>query len=138
MRARAFAIIATACALAASLCGCVERRIWIESSPPGALVWLNGRELGRAPVNVEFLHEGTYDVRLELEGHEPLVCGATTDGPIWDQAPLDLFAEVLPVDARNETRWIFKLAPRDDSEPALLERAGALRSRLAGGGTDAR
>ncbi|MFM7133207.1 MAG: hypothetical protein ACKO0W_02710, partial [Planctomycetota bacterium] len=70
-------------------------------------------------------------------------CGATTEGPIWDQAPLDLFAEVLPVDARNETRWIFKLSPRDDSEPALLERAGALRSRLSGdapsgGGTDAR
>lgn len=117
----------------ALLGGCVERRIWIESSPPGARVWLNGSELGRTPVDVSFTHEGTYDVRLELEGHEPLICGATTDGPIWDQPPLDFFAEVLPVDARNETRWIFKLSPRDDSESALVERAKVLRDRLTEG-----
>lgn len=122
-------ILTTAIA-ASALTGCVERRISIETDPPGALVWVNDRQAGRTPVSVAFTHEGTYDLRIEKEGYEPLVTPATTDGPIWDTVPLDFFAEVLPVRARNETRWMFTLAPRDDSEEALLSRAAALRARL--------
>jgi hypothetical protein len=113
-----------------ALTGCVERRISIETDPPGAIVWVNDREAGRTPVSVSFTHEGTYDLRIEKEGYEPLVTPATTDGPIWDTVPLDFFAEILPVRARNETRWMFTLAPRDDSEEALVSRAAALRAKL--------
>jgi hypothetical protein len=115
-----------------ALSGCVERRISIETDPPGALVWVNDRQAGRTPVSVAFTHEGTYDLRLEKEGFEPLVTPATTEGPIWDAGPLDFFAEILPVRARNETRWVFTLAPRDDSEEALVSRAAELRGRLSG------
>jgi hypothetical protein len=115
-----------------ALSGCVERRISIETDPPGALVWVNDRQAGRTPVSVAFTHEGTYDLRLEKEGYEPLVTPATTEGPIWDAVPLDFFAEILPVRARNETRWVFTLAPRDDSEEALVSRAAELRGRLSG------
>lgn len=113
-----------------ALSGCVERRISIETDPPGALVWVNDRQAGRTPVSVAFTHEGTYDLRLEKEGYEPLVTPATTEGPIWDAVPLDFFAEILPVRARNETRWVFTLSPRDDSEEALVSRAAELRGRL--------
>lgn len=119
--------------LAAFLAGCVERRVSIETDPPGALVWINDRQVGRSPVGVEIVHDGVYDLRLEKEGYEPLVTPATAEGPLWDTVPLDFFAEILPVDARRETRWVFTLAPRDDSEAALVDRAEALRGRLGRG-----
>ena len=119
--------------LAPSVVGasCVERRVWIETDPPGALVWINDAQAGRTPVDVEFTHHGTYDLRIEKEGFEPLLTAATTEGPLWDTAPIDFVVEVLPVRARSETRWKFALVPRDDSEEALLGRAAALRDRLA-------
>lgn len=111
-----------------ALCvGCVERRIWIDSDPPGALVWVNDAQLGRTPVDVGILHEGVYDVRIEKDGFEPIVTGATVDGPLWDQFPIDFVVEVLPIDAKSATRWKFLLTRRDDSESKLLERAEALR-----------
>ncbi len=127
------ATILTPVVVVLALSGCVERRISIETDPPGALVWVNDRQAGRTPVSVAFTHEGTYDLRLEKEGYEPLVTPATTEGPIWDAVPLDFFAEILPVRARNETRWVFTLSPRDDSEEALVSRAEELRARLGGG-----
>ncbi len=112
--------------------GCVERRIWIDTEPQGALVWINDAQAGRTPVDVAITHEGTYDLRIEKEGYEPLVTPATTSGPIWDTVPLDLIVEILPINARNETRWKFTLVRRDDSENALVDRATGLRDRLRG------
>ncbi len=110
--------------------GCVERRVWIETDPPGALVWLNDTQVGRSPVDVSITHHGIYDVRIEKEGYEPLVTSADTDGPIWDTVPLDFFVEILPIDAKCDARWKFLLSPRDDSEVALVGRATDLRDRL--------
>jgi hypothetical protein len=115
-----------------ALGGCVERRIWIDTEPQGALVWVNDAQVGRTPVDLAITHEGTYDLRIEKEGYEPLVTPATTDGPIWDTVPLDLIVEILPINARNETRWKFTLVQRDDSENALVDRATGLRDRLRG------
>ena len=116
----------------ASLAGCVERRVSIETDPPGALVWINDVQVGRSPVGVEIVDDGVYDLRLEKEGYEPLVTPATAKGPLWDAVPFDFFAEILPIDARRETRWVFTLTPRDDSEGALMGRAEALRGRMKG------
>lgn len=117
--------------LAAIACtGCVERRVWIDTDPPGALVWLNDAQLGRTPVDVAITHDGTYDLRIEKEGYEPVVTGATVDGPLWDKPPFDFVCEILPIDARHHTRWRFTLRERDDSEAALHERADAMRGRM--------
>ena len=124
------AIASSACAL---LVGCVERRVWIDTEPPGALVWLNDSQLGRSPVDVGITHDGVYDLRIEKEGYEPIVTPATVDGPAWDQVPLDFVVEILPIDARSHTHWKFTLQKRDDSEAALVGRAGALREKLRTG-----
>jgi len=126
MRA-AFTAIA-ACSVA--LGGCVERRLFIDTDPPGALVWLNDAQLGRTPVDVRIVHDGTYDLRIEKEGFEPVVTGAKVQGPLLDVVPLDLVVEVLPTDVRYETRFKLSLRPRDDSEAALLERAEGMRESL--------
>ncbi|MFM7260882.1 MAG: PEGA domain-containing protein [bacterium] len=110
--------------------GCVERRVWIETDPPGALVWLNDTQVGRSPVGVSITHHGIYDVRIEKEGFEPLLTSADSEGPLWDTVPLDFFAEILPIDAKCEKGWKFTLSPRDDSEVALVGRATDLRDRL--------
>ena len=118
------------CACAASLAGCVERRLFIDSDPPGALVWLNDAQLGRTPVDVRIVHDGTYDLRLEKEGYEPAVMGAKVEGPLLDAVPLDLVVELLPTNTRYETQWKIALKQRNDSEAALVERAESMRESL--------
>jgi hypothetical protein len=123
-------LLPVVCAPLLLLVGCVERRVWIDTDPPGALVWLNDAQIGRTPVDVGIVHDGTYDLRIEKAGYEPIVTGADVNGPLWDQPPFDFLAEVLPVDARNHTRWRFVLRARDESDAALTERAAAFRARM--------
>ncbi len=116
------------CSLLAT--GCVRRTILITSEPPGALVWLNDREIGRTPVDVDFLYYGRYDVRLVHEAYEPLLGSGLATAPWWDTIGLDLVAELLPIELRSETVWHYDLEPKDDDPDALLRRAGELRSRV--------
>ena len=60
------------CLSIATASGCVERRYTIRSDPPGALVVVNGDEIGPAPVSRNFIFYGYRDIRLQREGYEPL------------------------------------------------------------------
>jgi hypothetical protein len=115
--------------------GCVQRTITITSEPPGALVWLNDREIGRTPVDVEFLHYGTYDVRLQLAGHEPLMTRGDAMPPWWDNVGLDFFAEMVP-GARSDVAWHYVLAPAANDPEALVQRANDLRAKALEGMTE--
>jgi len=125
-------------ALAVPLAGCVERRIRVTSEPAGALVWINDHEVGRTPVETTFKYHGAYDVRLELEGYEPLETRADAVAPWYEYPGPDLVAEVLPFIVRNTQRWHFELeeSPErrlgaDELESELLERADELRGQTA-------
>ncbi|TVQ62193.1 MAG: PEGA domain-containing protein [Phycisphaerales bacterium] len=122
---------------ALSLAGCVDRRLVITSEPSGARVWVNDLEVGRTPTETAFKFHGVYDVRLELEDHEPKWTSRKTRTPIYEYPPLDLLAEALPLRFRNHQKWHFELEPsleraqpRDELEADLLERAGELRDRV--------
>jgi hypothetical protein len=110
--------------------GCVRRTITVTTEPPGALCWLNGAEVGRTPVTVDFLHYGEYDVQLVREGYEPLLTSGKANAPLWDIVPVDLAAELWPGESHADIRWHYVLAPREDDRPALLDRAQALREKL--------
>jgi hypothetical protein len=112
--------------------GCVQRTISITSEPPGALVWLNDREVGRTPVDVEFLYYGTYDVRLAMEGYEPLMTRGDAMPPWWDNVGLDFFAEMVP-GAKSDIGWHYQLQPADDDPQKLVDRAQELRARALEG-----
>lgn len=119
------------------LAGCIERRIEITSEPSGALVWVNDQQVGRTPTQAAFKYHGVYDVRLQLDGFEPLVTEAEASPPIYEHAPLDLFAEMAPAQIENVQRWHFVLEPaletrqsREELEAGLLERAGEMRREL--------
>lgn len=124
-------------ALALFQAGCLERRVRVESEPPGALVTINDVEIGRTPVEADFTYYGEYDVRLELDGHEPLRTRAKARSPIYEYPPFDLVATAIPARIENVTRWQFKLEKAlEDREPAdvfeknLMERARATRDQL--------
>ena len=134
----------TAPALAALLCaaatllapGCARRTISITSEPPGALVWINDQEVGRTPVSTDFRYYGTYDVRLRLNGYEPLRTSAKADAPLYEFPPIDLAAEAAGTETR--VHWHFVLQPAVEStlsgealDSELISRANQLRSDAA-------
>ena len=59
-----------------------------------------------------------------------LYTGGWGDGGAWENPPLDFFAEIWPGKVLSETLFHFDLVTRDDSEPALLDRATMLRDRI--------
>jgi hypothetical protein len=111
--------------------GCVRRTLHIESEPAGAVVWLNDREIGRTPVDVDFAHYGTYDLRMSLEGYEPLWVDAVAAAPWWDTVGVDLAAELLPANLHSEVFWSYQLQPVVIEQEPLMDRARDLRTRLA-------
>src|SRR5262249_19124479 len=54
----------------AGLNGCVGRRYTIRTNPPGALVVVNGEEIGRTPVSRNFTYYGDRDINLMLDGYQ--------------------------------------------------------------------
>ncbi len=120
----------------AAFFGCVRRTVEITSTPPGALVLLNDREVGRTPLTTEILYYGTYDVQLRLEGHEPINGSAEAKAPAWDWIGPDLVAELIPVDFTSRNAWHFTMAPIDLDPAAVLLRKGASVAHDRRGGDD--
>ena len=112
--------------------GCVRRTIRISSEPPGALVWLNHREIGRTPVEVEFTHYGTYDLLIKKDGWEPMIGPMPMGFRIRGTPGIDLALEVLPIHTQDLVEWHIDLVPRDNDHAALLERASVLRAEAGG------
>lgn len=110
--------------------GCVRRTVTITTEPPGALVWLNDREVGRSPIEIDFDYYGTYDVRLERDGYEPMMTSGHASAPLWETVGLDLLAELTPITLRARIAWHYVLEPLDDDRETLVERARDLRQRL--------
>ncbi len=122
---------------AAVIGGCIERKISITSEPPGAICWVNDVEVGRTPCETDFTFYGEYDVRLRLEGYEPLRTHASAEAPLHEYPPFDFFATIAPFDFEHTVAWHFVLekSPEAVKDPAqaegeLMERARELRDRL--------
>ena len=109
--------------------GSVRRTIIIESKPSGALVWLNDNEVGRTPTEVPFTWYGTYSVRLEHEGYEPLISTGKIRAPFYQWLVLDLPFETIIPGTRHDTHYLYyTLKPAEPADPKeLLNRAEAMR-----------
>lgn len=101
----------------------------ITTEPSGALLWLNDREVGRTPVEVDFDYYGTYDVRLEQDGYEPMMTSGKADAPWWDTVVLDLFAEAVPGTLTSRVEWHYVMQPVDEDRERLIDRAHRLREK---------
>jgi len=117
---------------AALVSGCVERTITVYSNPPGALVYLNDREIGRTPVTRDFTWYGIYDVTLRKDGYQALKTQQTVICPIYELVPLDIIAEMMPVIRFHDDKYfsysLQPLPPTDES--ALMRRALEMKGEL--------
>jgi hypothetical protein len=111
--------------------GCVRRSLTVKSDPPGALVHLNGTEVGRTPMTRDFTWYGTYDVVLRKEGYETLKTEGKVIAPWWQWIPTDLFAELLPLHDRRELSYRMKPHVQETVDPQeLLSRAERMETKL--------
>jgi hypothetical protein len=113
------------------LAGCAERSLTVNSDPSGALVYLNGQEIGRTPLKHNFTFYGDYDVVLRKEGYETLKTSRVLKAPIDETPPLDLFRELFG--ARHRAEWTFTLTPASPAAvetTGLLDRANQLKGEL--------
>lgn len=121
--------------------GCVDRMLIIRSDPPGARVFVDGRDLGTTPTEVPFEHYGTREVMVRMEEIElrgeralaPQTRMVEVSAPWYQWFPFDLFSEFLYpgtiVDAREV---MFTLEPHDadDLGERFREKARARGIRL--------
>lgn len=125
-------VIIIVMAMSLWFCGCVERIISIKSTPPGAVVWLNGQEAGTTPMNTSFTWYGQYDVTLRKQGYQTLKTSKKIDPPLYQWPIIDLVAEcLLPITFVDSHEWEFQLSQQSPPEvDVLIERAQSLKSQV--------
>ena len=129
MIARTAAIIACA-----AISGCTSRTIVVTSDPPGALVTLNGVEVGATPVEVGFRYYGQYDLRMRKEGYQPLTAAPWANAPWYEYPPIDFL--LLPFPLETRVKWHYQLEPasvEQDASDALIERGQQMRRAMSPG-----
>lgn len=101
----------------------------IVSDPPGALVMLEGREIGYTPVSVDFTYYGTRELTLVKDGYETLTVNQPVAKPWYQQPVVEFFADNFTpghVTDRHQFRYAMqpqRLIPND----VLLQRGERLR-----------
>ena len=117
--------------LALLLTGCVRRTMDIKSDPPGALVYMNGEEIGRTPIERDFTWYGTYDVQVRKEGYQTVKTHTKVIAPWWQWVPFDLFAELFPVTDRHQLHYALTPASTQPADPQeMLSRSSEMEAQL--------
>jgi hypothetical protein len=101
----------------------------IRSNPPGALVFVDDREIGVTPVSTEFTYYGTRKLQLFKDGFETVTAKQKLSLPWYQIFPLDFITENLwPFEIRDERYVDFQLLPQQIvPNEQLLDRAQTLR-----------
>lgn len=112
--------------------GCVRRRMTIRSSPPGALVFVDGQEIGRTPVATPFIYYGTRNLRLVKDGYETISVNQPFRAPWYQVPPLDFVSEnMVPHELRDERVVDFEMVPLANvSMDDVLIHADQLRAEV--------
>ena len=98
--------------LAVAVCGCVRRRLYVNSNPPGALVYVDNEQIGTTPCAVDFTYYGTREIRLVKPGYETLTVNQPIPTPWYQFPPLDFVSEnLVPYKIRDNRSVVFNLAP---------------------------
>lgn len=110
--------------------GCMHRRMTIRSDPPGALVLVDGEEIGTTPVGYDYTYYGTRNITLIKDGYQTLTTPVTLSPPWYQVPPLDFFSDNFAMRKINDwreqtfTMQPEMLVPTDQ----LRDRANAFRS----------
>ena len=114
------------------VCGCVQRKLTINTQPQGALVVLNDEEIGISPVTVNFNWYGDYNVRISKEGFETLKTHRKLKKPWYDDFPFDIWAQLLnPKTIKDSYEWSFALEEKSyPTREKLISAAQQLKQQL--------
>jgi hypothetical protein len=111
--------------------GCVRRTLTVTTEPPGALVYLNGVEAGRSPIERDFVFYGTYDIAVRKEGYETLKTQGKVIAPWWQWVPFDFVAEFLPLhDRQTLTYTLYPISAGAVDPNKMLGRAEEFGTHL--------
>lgn len=119
--------------------GCVSRRLMVQSNPPGALVLVEGKEVGYTPTAIDFTYYGTREITLIKDGYETLTVLQKVPTP-WYQIPgVDFFSDnLLPYRIADRHSFAYTMNPlrQEDITPnrGVIDRAQMLRSEAQIGG----
>jgi hypothetical protein len=104
-----------------------DKRLWIESDPPGAAVRLDHVLVGTTPYEMEFVHYGTHRLDVDLVGYEPYSRELLVPAPWYARFPIDIVTEVLlPIGWKDHKVAQVTLVPIEGQMgPERLERIRA-------------
>lgn len=110
--------------------GCVHRRMTIRSIPSGALVKVDGEEIGYTPASVDFTYYGTREITLTKDGYETQTVMQKVRTPWYQVFPLDAVSDnLLPFEVTNRHDFTYQLQPKVVvPTEELLNRGNLLRS----------
>jgi len=113
------------------LAGCINRTMHIETDPPGAVVWVDGDEYGKTPVDVHFTSYGSREVFLQMPDHATKREVVKLRAPWYAWFPVDFAADVLcPFTLQDRQSFAFTMEPLPPADVKALEgRAGAFREK---------
>jgi len=120
-------------ALAVLACeGCVRRKLTITSRPPGARVFVNDRQIGVTPVEMDFTYYAAQEIRLKKDGYKTVVIHKQLDTPYYQWIGFDFVSEnLIPADIEDQHDVGVALVPYGEPDSdGLLERAEAAKARV--------
>jgi hypothetical protein len=117
-------------ALALALTGCVSRKLFIHSEPPGAAVMLDGRRVGTTPWEGDFGSYGARQVELEKPGYVRRIETIEIEMPWWQYPVLDFVTDLLlPWTLSDDRLFRWDLQPIDP-EAGTWDDARAAQKRM--------
>ena len=108
----------------------MHRRLTIRSDPPGALVRLEGEDIGYTPVSIDYTYYGTREITLLKDGYETRTVMQPISAPWYQVLPFEFVSDNLALTKINDRRDItYTLQPqRMVPTQEVLDRANGLRS----------
>lgn len=119
------------CVLVTVGSGCVFRRMTIESDPPGALAYVDGKEIGYTPAAVSFIYYGTREIKLVKDGYQTLTVNQKVQAPWYQWPGIEFLADNFSP-RKITDRHTFRYSMRRQQVPPsneLLERGKSFRSQ---------
>ena len=117
------------------LSGCVHRRVTINSNPSGALVRIDGKDVGYTPASIDYTWYGTREVQLLKDGYETQTQLINIAPPWYQRVPLDFLSDnFLGTHIRDQRRFDLQMQPKlPDVSSDVIQRGCALRSEAVHG-----
>jgi PEGA domain len=99
--------------VAGASAGCVERHFIVETDQPGAVVLVNGQQLGgQTPVDGTFDYYGKYRFTLIKDGFQTQQVLQDIAPPWFEYPGIDFFSENLwPFLIRDTRRFYYQMSP---------------------------